>query len=216
MNLDNLEAQAAARHLAVLGGFHPGPDDEMLAPARTILLVGPAEPGFWPAFTSSPEWHDGDADPMDRWSRRVIAAWAAEIGAEALFPFGGPPYLPFFTWALRTGRIHASPVRLLVHDTAGLLVSFRGALALPQRIALPPPPPSPCLRCEERPCLTSCPVGALDGAGYDVPGCKAHLADAAGEDCMKRGCAVRRACPVSRNYPRLSEQSAYHMSVFKG
>ncbi len=116
--------------------------------------------------------------------------------------------------ALRTGRIWESPVRLLVHDRAGLMVSFRGALALRERLALPPAPARPCDSCPDRPCLTACPVGALGAEGYDVPACRGFLDTPAGADCMARGCAVRGACPVSASHGRLDAQSAFHMRQF--
>jgi hypothetical protein len=153
---------------------------------------------------------------MDRWSARVIGAWAVELGGNALFPFGGPPHLPFFKWATETGRIHKSPIRLLVHDHAGLFVSFRGALALDSRIALPSAPASPCTTCSTLACRTACPVGAFSDEGYDIPACKTFLDTPAGADCMQQGCKARRACPVSQRYPRLAAQSAYHMTTFKG
>jgi hypothetical protein len=103
---------------------------------------------------------------------------------------------------------------LLVHDAAGLMVSFRGALALKERLDLPAPPPSPCLTCDAKPCLAACPVGALGAEGYDLPACHAFLETGAGQDCMSRGCAVRRACPVSARHARMPEQSAYHMRQF--
>ncbi|MFK7746631.1 MAG: ferredoxin [Roseobacter sp.] len=153
---------------------------------------------------------------MDRWSTRVIGDWATEIGATALYPFGGAPFLPFFSWATRTGRIHASPIMLLVHDTAGLFVSFRGALALPWHVTLPAPPPNPCDSCTDQPCRTACPVGAFDGSSYDVAGCKSFLGTDAGQDCVGQGCQARSICPVSAAYPRETAQSAYHMHIFKG
>ena len=216
MSFGALARQARARHLAILGGFHATPQDDLPPGTGTLLMLGPDEPAFWPAFTESPEWQDGQPDPMDRWSARVIGGWADSIGAQALYPFGGPPFQPFYSWALRTGRIHASPVNLLVHDRAGLFVSFRGALALPDRIDLPPAPPAPCETCTDRPCTTACAAGALTPAGYDVPACKSFLATAAGTENMAQGCAVRRACPVSRDYGRHDAQSAYHMAQFKG
>ncbi|MBS0563260.1 MAG: ferredoxin, partial [Proteobacteria bacterium] len=135
------------------------------------------------------------------------------LGAAAVFPFGGPPHRPFFQWALRSGRAFASPVRLLVHDRAGLMVSYRGAIAL--REALPATPaPNPCTSCTDKPCLSACPVGALGGQGYDLAACHAFLDRPEGGDCLSSGCAVRRACPLSQAYGRLPEQSAYHMRLF--
>ncbi len=216
MTFSELEAAAKERQLRVLGAFHPNADDKTPDGTRTLVMLGPEEPGFWPALKTSNEWLDGQPHPVDRWSARVIGAWAEDIGATPLFPFGGPPYQPFFTWALRTGRVHASPIMLLVHDEAGLFVSFRGALALPVRINIPAPPRNPCESCTDKPCLTACPVNALQPADYDVPACKMHITSVDSADCMGQGCAARRVCPVSQNFGRLAEQSAYHMRSFVG
>jgi hypothetical protein len=209
-----VEAAAAAHRLTVLGGFHPAPDDGAPAGMQTLLLLGPAEPGFWAHVTAQPEWADGAADPLDRWSRRVIGRMACDLGGKALFPFTGPPWHPFQRWAQRTGRIWESPVRLLVHDEAGLWVSFRGALALCDRLDLPAPPARPCDRCADQPCRTACPAGALTCAGYDVPACHAFLDTTAGDTCLSAGCRVRAACPLSARHGRMPEQSAYHMRRF--
>jgi hypothetical protein len=216
MSFAALEQAARARHLTVLGGFHPNETDKTPEGCKTLVLLGPDEPAFWPAFTQSPEGQDGAPDPMDRWSSRVIGALATEVQAHPLYPFGGAPFQPFYSWALRTGRIHASPVHFLVHDHAGLFVSFRGALALRDHIDVPPPPPNPCLTCVTQPCKTACLSDALTPAGYDVPRCKAFLDTPEGAENLATGCNVRRACPVSQNFGRLPAQSAYHMRQFKG
>jgi hypothetical protein len=212
--LARLTESLAAQGLVVLGGFQASPEDDLPKGTRTLLLIGPDGPRFWPLLTSSPEWSDGEPDPVDRWSRRVIGQLACTLGAKALFPFGGPPYRPFYTWALRSGRCHVSPVRLLVHDSAGLWVSFRGALALKEEFPLPPAGPSPCVACADKPCLTACPPRALTGSGYDVPACHTYLDSPEGRGCMAGGCAVRRACPLSLAHARMAEQSAYHMGQF--
>lgn len=196
--------------LEILGGFHAKDDPGLPAGTQTLLLIGPKEPGFWPHLQSQPEW--AGPDPVDRWSRRVIGQIACDLGAKALFPFGGPPYQPFYQWALRTGRVWDSPVRLLVHATQGLLVSFRGALALKDLVDLPPATQRPCETCA-KPCLTACPADALGENGYDVPACHAFL-DRDGADCLTGGCLVRRACPAGAGYARMKEQSAYHMRQF--
>ena len=213
VGLSALQDRLAGERLEVMGGFAVA-EGEAGFPAgtRTLLLLGPREPGFWAHLKTAPEW-DGTADPVDRWSRRVIGRIACDLEAKALFPFGGPPYHPFYQWALRTGRVWDSPVRLLVHAGQGLMVSFRGALALKEAVAVPPPGTKPCETCAA-PCLTACPAGAITAAGYDVPRCHAFLDQPEGADCLTGGCLVRRACPVSQSYARLPEQSAYHMGQF--
>jgi ferredoxin len=214
-DIAQVEARLAPERLTVLGGFHPAEDDGAPPGCGTLLLIGPAPAGFWPHVTAAPEFADGLPDPLDRWSRRVIGRLACDLGAKARFPFGGPPYAPFLSWALKTGRCWSSPVGLLVHDTAGLMVSFRGALALGPRLPLPAPPAqSPCIGCAA-PCRAACPVSALTAAGYDTAACHAHLDTPAGRaDCRDGGCAVRRACPVSRGAGRSRAQSAFHMRSF--
>lgn len=211
--LDDIAGLAAPHRLAVFGTLPLLPGDGFAPDFRSLVLFGPDEPGFWAHLTDQPEWRDGAPDPVDRWSRRVIGKMACDLGGKAVFPFGGPPYRPFFQWALRSGRAFASPVRFLVHDRAGLFVSYRGAVALREPLA-PTPAANPCNSCAARPCLTACPTGALDAAGYDLPACHAFLDRAEGADCLSRGCAVRRACPLSHAYGRLPEQSAYHMRLF--
>lgn len=212
ITLETLAARLAPHRLEVLGGFNPGPGEAGFPKGtRTLVLIGPAEPGYWPHLTAQPEW-DGAPDPVDRWSRRVLGRLACDLGAKALFPFGGPPFHPFYPWALRSGRAWDSPVRLLVHESQGLMVSFRGALALKQRLTIPRGV-KPCDTCAA-PCMTACPAGALGAGGYDVPACHAFLDTPEGQPCLSRGCVTRRACPVSAGYARMEEQSAYHMRQF--
>lgn len=213
MAATELALRLAELGLEVLGTAPPDPDSTPPG-TKSIALIGPMGGAvWWDIVTASPEWQDGTPDPVDRWSRRVLTGLAEEFGATALFPFGGPPWLPFQRWALESGRAWQSPVMLLVHATSGLWVSFRGALALPFALETDPLP-NPCQTCADRPCLTACPTGALTGAGYDVPACHAFLDSAPGQTCMDMGCRVRAACPVSVRHARLAAQSAHHMSRF--
>ncbi|MBR9764940.1 MAG: ferredoxin [Rhodobacteraceae bacterium] len=214
-----LEAAAQSRLLTIscgLGAAHCAARSDLPPGTRSLLMLSPSEPAFWPGFTASAEWQDGAPDPMDRWSRRVIGGWAEELGAAALFPFGGPPFQPFLSWAQQSGAVHGSPVGMLVHRGMGLFTSFRGALALPWEVTPPAPAPRPCDSCAA-PCTTSCPVDALGGpAGYDVAACKAHLRRSEGRDCLEGGCLARRACPAATPGARLAAHSAYHMRQFLG
>lgn len=209
---DRLQAALAAERLVALGVCSPDPG---FCPAgtRALVLIGPqGGAGWWRHVTASPEWVNGGADPLDRWSRRVLGRIAVGLEAAALFPFDGPPWPPFQKWALQSGRMWQSPVGLLVHPQAGLWVSFRGALAVPFTVHLPEAV-QPCTGCA-KPCLGACPAGALGPDGYDVAACHAWLDTGTGQACMTQGCAVRRACPLSQSHARLPEHSAYHMSRF--
>ena len=130
-----------------------------LADIRTIVLAGMAGREGWDAFAASPEASDGLDNPLDRWSRRVMEALARELGAMALFPFGGPPFLPFQRWAQRAESVHSSPVGLLIHSYYGLWHAYRGALGFREALAASEPAvvPSPCKSCSGRWCLKPAP-----------------------------------------------------------
>lgn len=216
MTQAQLDASARRVGLALRGAFHPDETDAVPEGTQTLVLLGPDEPAFWSVFTASPEFADGAPHPMDRWSKRVVTDIAMAHDATAIFPYDGPPYPAFLRWAERSAECWSSPVGLLVHKTAGLFISYRAALALPTRLELETQPQKPCTRCNIRPCETACPVSALaPGRDYDVPACMAYLRSAEGAAC-RDGCLVRRACPVSQNFGRLAEQSAFHMRAFLG
>jgi hypothetical protein len=219
--LERAAATAAAAGLAVRGAFHPASDDAVPAlpgggQAGTLMLVGVVGRRQWPTFAASPEAADGRADPLDRWSRRVIGELAAGLGASPLYPFEGPPWLPFQRWAMKAEPVHRSVLGVLIHPQWGLWHSYRGALAFTERWALPAcvEGPSPCDRCLGKPCLTACPVDAFSAERYDVDACAGHLRGAAGGDCLDRGCRARRACPVGAAYGFGAEQAAFHMRAF--
>lgn len=206
---EQIAASAALEFLEPAGMLWDG--------GNTIVLLAPKEPGFWAHFKTSPEFQDGKSDPLDRWSKRVIGSLSRQIGGIGVFPSDGPPYPPFISWARNSGRAWVSPVGMLVHDKAGLMLSLRGALRLPTRLPLfPLRSQSPCDNCPDRPCVNTCPVNALGDQGYDVATCKSHVSSLAGESCFNAGCLARRACPVSQNYGRLEEQSEFHMRAFVG
>ncbi|MEX0808624.1 MAG: ferredoxin [Dongiaceae bacterium] len=216
-----LFATAAGEGLLSRGYFHPGPGDAVPAlaggePAGTLLLLGHAGRSMWPAFEASPEMSDGAPDPLDRWSRRLIDGLAQRFGATALYPFGGPPYLPFQRWARRAEPVAPSPLGIFIHPEYGLWHGYRGALAFQARWPLAPADlrPVPCESCEARPCLHACPVDAFTPAGYAVADCRAHLDRSAGAPCRDGGCLARRACPVGREFGYDDAQARFHMRAF--
>ncbi len=216
-----LVRDAQRRGLACRGGFHPGSDDAVPAlpdgaRPRTLVLLGFVGDRQWDAFRSAPEAEDGLPDPLDRWSRRVIDELGERHRGVGVYPNAGPPWWPFQQWAMRAERIHASPLGVLIHPEYGLWHAYRGALAFPVRLELPPvePRPSPCEACAGKPCLHACPVGAFTAGGYEVAVCASHVRGAAGVECLERGCEARRRCPVGAAYAYRPEHAGFHMRAF--
>jgi len=219
--LEQIRESLAPHGLALRGGFQPGPEDAVPAltggrACGTILLLGNLGGALWPVFAESPELADGAPHPLDRWTRRILESLAPGFGATALFPFGGPPWLPFQRWAMKADSVTASPLGILIHPDFGLWHAYRGALAFADRLDLPQGVrrPSPCDSCIERPCLSGCPVGAFSPGGYDVAVCRGHVAGVRGTACRGQGCLARLACPIGREHAYPPAQMAFHMAAF--
>lgn len=210
--LSAVAAALAPHGLMVAGAFAPTGEDGAPEGTGTLALVSADGAGFWPIFEAAPELADGRPHPLDRWSARILDGVAAELGATALYPFGGPPYQPFIRWSARAEGLKPSPVGLPVSPSRGLWAAYRGALAFRDRLTMEGTGfTDPCLTCPA-PCKTACPVGALSAAGpYDVAACVAHADSEAGAPC-RDGCLVRRACPVGAE-PGLG-QRRFHMAAF--
>lgn len=196
------------------GGIQVTAQDEVPLAATTVILVGNAGPAMWRKFNRQTL---AGRNPLDRWTREVLTVTAGEIGATALFPFDGPPYLPFQKWAMRADRVYASPIGPLIHPEFGLWHAYRAALAFAERIDLPKLPEhtaSPCDSCRDKPCLKTCPVNALTPGKLDTTACIEHLGQETGDDCFAKACLARRACPVGRRYAYAPTQARFHMTAF--
>ncbi|HVN47161.1 MAG TPA: hypothetical protein VMT66_18200 [Steroidobacteraceae bacterium] len=216
---ERLNAAAAALGMACRGGFRVEPGEELPEvdagrPGRTLLLLGFTGAIQWPAFTASPEFVDGQPHPLDRWSVRIISQLATDFGARPLYPFGGPPWWPFQQWAQRAEALHRSPLGILIHPRFGLWHAYRGALLFGEVFAVPPRMswPSPCESCATKPCIASCPAGAVTASGFHRAACAAHLASPQGIACRK-GCLSRASCPVATSHRYGAQQAAFHMQA---
>ncbi|MBT6118088.1 MAG: ferredoxin [Rhodospirillaceae bacterium] len=178
-------------------------------------MIGNAGGALWAAFAAAvpePAGHD----PLDDWTKSVLAPIAADLGAHIVFPSDGPPYAPFQRWAMRAEPVAPSPLGVLIHPDYGLWHAYRAAFLFAERLPLPPrvETASPCESCATRPCLSTCPVGAFTGAGYDVPACAAHVHAPEGQGCREGGCLARAACPVGPEWRYPAAAGAFHLAAF--
>ncbi|MDH4442398.1 MAG: ferredoxin [Rhizobium sp.] len=187
-----------------------------------VVLVGMTGNAMWPRFSAwrEAEGGSGGADPLDRWSEVVLDEIAGQLGVLALYP-SRAPYQPFQSWAMRAEGVKASPLGLLIHPVYGLWHSYRGAFAFSdwddagtEDAGVHSTMAHPCDDCAEKPCLSACPVGAIRLEGFDVTGCRRHLAGADGQaGCMTGGCLARNACPVGVAYRYPQAQVRFHMQA---
>lgn len=129
MDYAQVDRAIEAAGMVARGGFHPAPEDGVPElgpgrPARTVILAGDVGGRMWPAFAAA-RANLAAADPLDAWTRAVLADVAERCGAVALFPFGGPPYLPFQRWARRAEPVAPSPIGILIHPDWGLWHAYR-------------------------------------------------------------------------------------------
>ena len=181
-----------------------------------LALVGNIGSSYWPVFSQSPEFLDGEADPLDRWSRRVAKAIAAELPVDPVYPFEGPPYYPFQQWAQHAEALEQSPIGVMIHPRYGLWHSYRFALLgadfeVDQSQSLGE---SPCISCDAKPCLHRCPVDAFDINGYDAERCASYLRQTPHAECHSSGCLARYACPVAPDLSYTAEQGQFHLQAF--
>ncbi|MCP4047572.1 MAG: hypothetical protein GY732_16475 [Gammaproteobacteria bacterium] len=193
------------------------PDIAESRPARQLLLVGNGGSSLWPVFSHSAEFLDGLANPLDRWSRRVGEKIATDLDARAIFPFDGPPYPPFLSWAGKTGRVSPSPVSMFLHAKFGLWHAYRFAIAFSGQqgsLAAEPSFKSACTDCKDQACLKTCPVDAFTDNAYRVDQCMDYLVSSNKATCRSLGCEARRACPVGKEFTYLPAHAKFHMDAF--
>ncbi len=223
---DIVSGGLATNGLAAAGWFRIEPGD---LPSDThasfagapALLVGNRGGAMWRAFSAASGHGDGRETPLDRWTARVMGETGARLHLPhaMLFPFGATLW-PFQRWARRAMGIGPSPLGILIHPQFGLWHALRAAIVFPGVDIKPPrlePVAHPCERCDDKPCLSACPVGAFDAQGFAVAACREYLRRSDRDpDCMDRGCAARAACPIGREWRYDEDQVRFHMESFGG
>lgn len=189
------------------------------------LLIGNAGSSMWRVFSKSDEYSDGEPNPMNLWTKRILDDIAQSLGAMVVYPFD-EPYWPFQRIAQKASASRSSPLGILIHPEYGLWHAFRGLVFLQdacdfesQISALSEYSKSlnhPCDSCQDKPCLNACPVNAFSGTRLDVNACFNHLDDNNGPDCLLLGCQARCACPIANERQYDNAQIQFHMKSYRG
>lgn len=210
IDYEDIEPHLKPLGMRLRGGFYDLDAD------HTLVLIGNVGSDIWGPFSRDQDkWVE--PNPLDHWTEVNLSKIADRLKGDMIFPFIGPDYAPFQTWALRADCVYASPIGPLIHPEYGLWHAYRAALVFKSKIKNLPQSSkhaSPCETCVDKPCVQSCPAHVFDAGDYDVPGCVTHLQGNVDNLCLSRGCLARRACPIGVKYQYNGEHSAFHMERF--
>jgi len=199
--------------LSTRGAFHGEARELIPSNMATLILIGNKGADMWRSFSANkPE----GPNPLDTWTKQMLAPVAKKHNALAVYPFDGPPHYPFQRWAMIADDVTQSPIGPLIHPVYGMWHAYRAAFLFKERLDIPviAHTPSPCTTCADQPCLSTCPVSAFRPGHYDVAACRSHIAGEAGRSCLESACLARRACPVGQDYMYEPAQAAFHMQHF--
>ncbi len=216
--------------LIVRGGFNAGDVNQLPVlnsgqQAQAVLLVGHGGSSLWPDFSESAEYKDDEDHALDRWSQTVAESISSRFDMQAVYPFTGPPYQPFLTWAqsAEVQPVLRSRLGMSLHPEFGLWHAYRFALLSPIPFSELPKfveqsatnaLSSHCVRCDTSPCLTACPVNAFSEQAYNVQACVDYLKVTPEAACHSKGCLARKACPVGSEHHYEPDHAAFHMKAF--
>ncbi len=223
---DALKTALAEFGLVMRGSFVPQNNDNVPSLSNrsapiSLTLIGNIGSSLWRSFSTSAEFKDRQAHPLDRWSKRVGDQLASDFNGLALYPFDGPPYWPFLTWTQKAEGLIPSPLGLNFHPHYGLWHAYRFALLLQQNsgqgidVQVQANNTFDCTSCKDQPCLKNCPVDAFDGQNYATNNCVSYLNSYPEARCNSHGCLARHACPIGKEFAYLPQQASFHMQAFK-
>lgn len=178
--------------------------------SNRIILIGNGGSSLWQSLPPAIWDHN---DPIDSFSHAAAQQFARKILGEdryqVIYPGTHPVALQ--QMGLAAGWHANSPLGLGINPRWGLWFAYRAAILT--RIPLPeirhPKAASPCVSCQDQPCISHCPAQALTAdRAIDMPRCGNYRLN---EDsrCSDR-CLARISCPVSIEHRYTLEQIRYH------
>jgi hypothetical protein len=185
----------------------------LLPSAAGALVAGAGGRAFFEGFAASPERKDGERDPLDRYTARVVSA--ASSGALAGtgirhaigYPFGIDPVIPFQRLGRAAGLEGPGPLALQIHPVFGPWWAYRALIVLDRALGPLAALGDGCAGCPA-PCVAACPGQAVSRGGFQIAACHAHRL--AATEC-RSSCAARIACIRGPEHRYSSEQLAFHM-----
>lgn len=202
-DLDQLPAAMAAELCRGCGPAHP---------YRQLILLGHGGKTLWESVIAA---GIDAAHPIDDFSIRTTEQWFGAQFAGKAHEIIYPGNIPVGLQALGklAGWHHASPFMIGINREWGSWYAYRVVLLADSDLppSTPVASPSPCESCKDKPCLASCPGGALEGDAFALAKCVGYRKQAA--SLCRATCIARSRCPVAAEHRYCDEQIAHTYSI---
>lgn len=178
----------------------------------TLILLGQGGTRLWEYISSTSPPNDSRFDETSvALAATLVRDHIGDVDYEIVYP--GAALLPLGRLADLAGWGRPSPLGLTINEEFGLWLAHRVALLVAAQI----PATSrddighPCDSCADKPCITACPVRAVDATtGFDVASCTSFRIE--DDSACAHCCLARLACPIGTEHRYSEEQMVYHYS----
>ncbi len=175
-----------------------------------LVLTGHGGQRLWQALQ---EQRMETADPIDNYSsnltKQFIRDYLDDASVYWLYP-NSPHLVPLQQLGETAGWSHPSPLGSGISPIYGVWFAYRTAFLTnaPLSQKTNAPGPLPCDSCEDKPCISTCPVDAVQIDEFRINNCVNYRLQP-GSPCADR-CLARMACPYFPQHQYTLEQIQYH------
>lgn len=179
---------------------------------RQLILIGHAGRQFWQSFNERIAEVGHQAHPIDTFTVSVVQEFLQTEHPAASYEivYPGAVTVSLQEVGKLAGWHHASPFMVGVNEHFGSWFAYRALLLantdLPATSTVVSA--SPCVTCEDTPCISACPPGALDDGKFNLEKCLGYRQQV--DSPCKNTCLARCACPVAGEHRYTDEQMQYH------
>ncbi|MEM7130852.1 MAG: hypothetical protein AAF702_31295 [Chloroflexota bacterium] len=182
-----------------------------------LILLGHGGRQLWRSLKQD---DTASKDPVDDFSQRFACQFIQDYLDDAQTHFLYPGSIPLSL--IRLGELagwsYPSPLGLGINPIYGLWFAYRAAFLTAADVsptvplAEPHNAQHPCESCQDKPCITTCPVRAVQwNQPFNIESCYNHRrADAS--PCVDR-CLSRLACPVGKDHQYTVAQIQHHYDL---
>jgi epoxyqueuosine reductase len=177
---------------------------------RRLVLVGHGGRRMWEALQ---EKGMESTDPVDDYSITLTQQFIHDHLDEAPVLWLYPQtefVIPLQQLGEAAGWSYPSPLGSGISPAFGVWFAYRTAFLIDADLPLmyEEAAPSPCDSCVDKPCIRTCPVGAVQQDSFNIEGCGQHRLDR-DSSCADR-CLARMACPYFPEHRYTLPQIQYH------